>query len=87
MYNPIEGCQFSHIHEYRGTTTVDDQHTHNYYGYTGGAIPSAGSHVHYYQGRTTVDDRHSHEYGGYTGPFYIYSSKLVIFVSYRRKKS
>lgn len=54
MYNDC--YQMNHIHQYEGVTTYDDGHTHRYYGYTGGAIPTYGGHVHYYGGYTTFDD-------------------------------
>lgn len=57
----------THLHEFRGVTSFDVGHNHNYAGITEPA-PSGIQHTHYYFTFTTVDNRHRHEIHGITGP-------------------
>lgn len=56
-----------HIHEFKGVTSFDDGHSHQYAGTTEPA-PSGVPHSHRYFTFTSVDDRHRHRISGMTGP-------------------
>ncbi len=61
----------THVHYYRGVTTLADGHVHYYRGVTGPAIYlPEGGHIHYYQGVTTFNNRHKHAYAGTDSPSY-----------------
>lgn len=56
-----------HTHIFKGTTSVADNHTHEYLGVTN-ASTDTPRHIHIMQGFTTYDDHHIHTYYFSTGP-------------------
>lgn len=56
-----------HTHEFKGTTSFDEGHSHRYAGITEPA-PSGVQHNHRYFTFTTFDDSHRHQIRGITGP-------------------
>ncbi len=51
-----------HYHEVRFRTDFYEEHYHQAWGRTGGAIQVGDRHVHFLSGVTTVDDGHLHNY-------------------------
>ena len=52
----------NHYHEVKFRTDFYEEHYHEAYGRTGGAIPVGDRHVHFLYGFTTVNDGHYHKY-------------------------
>lgn len=64
--NPDQG---RHIHSYRGRTSYNENHSHNYRGTSSQAVYNGnGTHYHEYQTFTTTDRGHSHQITGRSGP-------------------
>lgn len=76
--NPITGVEFSgdeymlaqrdrrpHHHNYNGTTTYNDRHTHNFPGSTF-TVNMLGRHSHRYNSVTTWNRGHRHRLTGWT---------------------
>ncbi len=57
-----------HIHNYRGSTSFNDNHRHTFNEVTGPPIYNKDTHYHNYQGTTSTTDGHQHNYRGRTGP-------------------
>jgi hypothetical protein len=55
-----------HTHQFKGVTSFDDGHSHQYAGTTEPA-PSGVQHTHRYFTSTSVEDRHRHQIRGVTG--------------------
>lgn len=56
-----------HTHYYRGETSYEDGHRHNYSGMTSPA-PDTPGHTHMISDRTSMNDRHTHRFSFSTGP-------------------
>jgi hypothetical protein len=56
-----------HVHQFRGITSFDVGHRHQYAGTTEPA-PTSVQHSHRYFTVTSVDDGHRHQISGVTGP-------------------
>ncbi|NLP36659.1 MAG: hypothetical protein GX357_03300 [Firmicutes bacterium] len=54
-------CSY-HIHEVEFRTDFYEDHYHEFYGKTAGAIPVGDRHIYYLQSVTTFDDRHRHRF-------------------------
>ncbi len=51
-----------HVHDVKFRTDFYENHFHEFYGRTGGAIPVGDRHVHFLESVTTKDDGHRHDF-------------------------
>lgn len=67
LYITSWGGRPVHVHNFRGATSYDDGHFHEYAGTTEPA-PSGVQHTHGYFAETAFNDGHTHIIRGVTGP-------------------